>query len=64
MLIKVAHLQTIKELLSFINANLLKHAVQDVETSRPCHTLLPLAPLCLLLSVIRFCLIGGWYLAQ
>lgn len=45
MLIKVAHLQPIKELLSFIKVNLLKHAVQDIATSKPCHTRLPLTPL-------------------
>lgn len=33
-LIKVAHLQIIKELLSFIKANLLKHAVQGAATRR------------------------------
>lgn len=62
MLIKVAHLQPIKELLSFIKANLLKHAVQDAATSRPCHTRrLALTPL---LCVVCSCLTGGWYLAK
>lgn len=49
MLIKAAHLQPIKAPLSFIKANLLKHAARDVKTSRPCCTLtlilcLPLSP--------------------
>ena len=39
MLIKAAHLQPIKEPLSFIKANLLKHAARDVKTSRLCCTL-------------------------
>lgn len=44
MLIKAAHLQPIKEPLSFIKANLLKHAARDVKTGRLCRTLNPATP--------------------